>query len=57
MAKKKLTKTYIKRQIKYFTKRHQQAKILTDKLDYSRRIYFWEIKLREMRKHYKWLRI
>lgn len=50
----KLTKQYIKKQIKHFTLRHKQAKSLSDKLDYSKRIYFWETKLKElkdMRKH------
>jgi len=45
----KLTKTYIKKQIKYFTARHNKVRDLKSKLDYSRRIYFWETKLRELK--------
>ena len=47
---KKLTQTYIKKQISYFTKRHKNAKNLKSKLDYSRRIYFWENKLKTMKR-------
>jgi len=39
----------IKRQIKYFTLRHNQAKSLSEKLDYSKRIFYWETRLREER--------
>ena len=42
----KLTRKYIKRQIKYFTLRHKKAESLTDKLHYSKLIYFWEKKLK-----------
>ena len=47
---KKLTQTYIKKQISYFTKRHKNAKNLKSKLDYSRRIYFWENKLKSIKR-------
>ena len=44
----KLTKKHIKRQIKHFTLKHKKAKSLSAKLDYSKRIYFWETKLKEI---------
>ena len=46
---KKLTKAYIKKQIKYFTMRHNKVKDLKSKLDYSNRIYFWETKLKGLK--------
>lgn len=41
----KLTKKYIKRQIKYFTKQWKVASEFADKQDYSKRIFFWETEL------------
>lgn len=41
-----MNKKYIKRQIKYFTNRHNKVKSLKDKLFYSNCLYFWENKFK-----------
>ena len=48
---KKLTQAYVKRQIRYFRLQHKHTNNLENKLRYSKSIWFWENKLKEMRKH------
>jgi len=47
MSKKEL-KEYVKRQVKYFRKRHAEVPELKEKLRYSNNIYYWETRLKDI---------
>lgn len=49
-----MKKTYIKRQIKYFTERHRKELDFSKAIDYSNRIYYWSDLLDKINKNGFW---